>query len=98
MNNTLIDNSIQSLSMQETINKCLATDDVHTVSIATGYWDMPGLTLVVDKLEAFLRKNGTKLRLLIGKDPYVFVNQLKKPKIIKAMVNILSMRLLYLCK
>lgn len=81
MNNTLIDNSTQSLSMQETISNCLTTDDVHTVSIATGYWDMPGLALVVDKLEVFLKKEGTKLRLLIGKDPYVFANQLKKPKV-----------------
>ena len=81
MNNTLIDNSTQLLSMQETITKCLSTDDVHTVSIATGYWDIPGLALLVDKIDAFLKKEGTKLRLLIGKDPYVYANQLKKPKV-----------------
>lgn len=81
MNNTLIDNSTEQLSMQNTLNDCLSQDGLQTVCIATGYWDMPGLALVVEKLEFFLKKDGTKLRLLIGKDPYVFANQLKKPKV-----------------
>ena len=81
MNNTLIDNSTEQLSMQKTLNDCLSQDGLQTVCIATGYWDMPGLALVVEKLEFFLKKDGTKLRLLIGKDPYVFANQLKKPKV-----------------
>ena len=42
---------------------------------------MLGLALIVDQLESFLKKDGTKLRLLIGKDPYVFASQLKKPKV-----------------
>lgn len=81
MNNTLIDNSTEQLSMQKTLNDCLSQEGLQTVCIATGYWDMPGLALVVEGLEAFLKKEGTKLRLLIGKDPYVFANQLKKPKV-----------------
>ena len=67
--------------MQKALNECLSQDCFQTVSIATGYWDMPGLALIVDQLEAFLNKDGTKLRLLIGKDPYVFASQLKKPKV-----------------
>ncbi len=81
MNNTLIDNSSLELSMQKTLNDCLSLDCFQTVSIATGYWDMPGLALVVDKLEDFLKRDGTKLRLLIGRDPYVFASQLKNPKV-----------------
>lgn len=81
MNNTLIDNSTEQLSMQTALNQCLSQDCFHTVSIATGYWDMPGLALIVDQLEVFLKKDGTKLRLLIGKDPYVFASQLEKPKV-----------------
>lgn len=81
MNNTLIDNSTEQLSMQTALNKCLSQDCFQTVSIATGYWDMPGLALIVDQLEAFLKMDGTKLRILIGKDPYVFASQLKKPKV-----------------
>ncbi len=81
MNNTLIDNSTEQLSILKTINDCLSQDCFQTISIATGYWDMLGLALIVDQLESFLKKDGTKLRLLIGKDPYVFASQLKKPKV-----------------
>ncbi len=80
MNNTLIDNSTQELSMLEKVNECLAQNHILNVNIATGYWDMPGLALVADKLEEFLQKDGSKLRLLIGKDPYVYAYQVKNPK------------------
>lgn len=101
MNNTLIDNSTELLSMQKTLNDCFLQEGLQTVYIATGYWDMPGLALVVDKLEIFLKQEGTKLRLLIGKDPYVFANQLKKPKVksplfpddyIKTDINVLELK------
>lgn len=80
MNNTLIDNSIEALSMTSTLKKCLAIDGIKTVSIATGYWDIPGLALLQEELRAFIEKDGTMLRLLIGKDPYIYANQLKSPK------------------
>lgn len=81
MKNKLIDNSTDQLSMLNTIKACLTQEGLEMVSIATGYWDIPGLSLVVDELESFLKKDGTKLRLLIGKDPYVYASQLKKPKV-----------------
>ena len=68
MNNTLIDNSTEQLSMLKVLNDCLSQDCFQTISIATGYWDIQGLSLIVDGLETFLKKDGTKLRLLIGKD------------------------------
>ena len=80
MNNTLIDNSIEALSMTATLRKCLAIDGIKTVSIATGYWDIPGLAILQENLRSFIEKEGTTLRLLIGKDPYIYVNQLKSPK------------------
>ena len=80
MNNTLIDNSIEALSMTATLKKCLATDGIKTVSIATGYWDIPGLAILQEDLRSFIKKDGTMLRLLIGKDPYIYANQLKSPK------------------
>lgn len=46
MNNTLIDNSVESLSMTITLKECLLSDGVKTVSIATGYWDIPGLAIL----------------------------------------------------
>lgn len=80
MNNTLIDNSIETLSMTTILKKCLSIEGVKTISIATGYWDIPGLAILQEDLRHFLKKEGTMLRLLIGKDPYVYSNQLKSPK------------------
>ena len=50
-----------------------------TIKIATGYWDIPGTALIVSSLRAFLEKEGTVLQLLIGSDPLVRADQLKKP-------------------
>lgn len=66
--------------MTATLRKCLAIEGIQTVSIATGYWDIPALAMLQEQLKSFLEKKGTKLRLLIGKDPYIYTNQLKKPK------------------
>ena len=82
MNNTLIDNSSDALSMTATLKKCLAIDGVKTISIATGYWDIPGLSLMQEDLRTFLQKDGTQFRLLIGKDPYVYATQIKEPSAI----------------
>ena len=80
MNNTLIDNSSEQLSMLQTLKACLASEDIQTVRIASGYWDLPGLALLVEDIRAFLDKEGTKLLLLIGKDPYIYASQVKNPK------------------
>ena len=66
--------------MLQTLKACLASEDIHTVRIATGYWDIPGLALLTDDIKAFLEKEGTSLFLLIGKDPYVYASQVKNPK------------------
>ena len=66
--------------MLHTLKECLALQDINTVKIATGYWDIPGLALLTDDIKAFLEKEGTKLLLLIGKDPYVYASQVKNPK------------------
>lgn len=79
MQNTLIDNSAQ-LQMQQTLRECLSLNGIHTVQIATGYWDLLGMALVLDELRTFLQKEGTKLQLLIGKDPFVYANQVVNPK------------------
>ena len=76
MNNTLIDNSAEQLSMLHSLKDCFALQDINTVKIATGYWDIPGLALLTDSIKAFLEKEGTKLLLLIGKDPYVYASQI----------------------
>lgn len=76
---TLIDNSSVDLSMSQTLKECITKEGVQVIRIATGYWDMKGMALIYDELKAFLDREGTQLQLLIGKDPYVYANQLKNP-------------------
>ena len=79
MNKTLIDNSA-NLKMVSVLRECISMTEMDTIRIATGYWDIPGTALVVDELQKFLERDGSKLKLLIGKDPYVYANMLKEPK------------------
>jgi len=78
MQNTLIDNSNEKLSMVYTLKECLS-QNVNHIRIATGYWDIPGTALIADELETFLQKEGAQLQLLIGKDPYVYASQVSNP-------------------
>ena len=80
IHNNLIDNSSDSLSMQTYIKRCILAEGIDKIQIATGYWDIPGMTLVIDELTSFLEREGTSLELLIGKDPYVYTSLLVKPK------------------
>lgn len=80
MNNHLIDNSSEQLSMAKTLKECFANEHFREVSIATGYWDIPGLALLTDSIIQFLEREGTRLKLLIGKDPSVYASQLRNPK------------------
>lgn len=80
MYNNLIDNSCEMLSMQTYLKRCIATQGIDKIQIATGYWDIPGMSLVVDELFTFLNRENTFLELLIGKDPYVYTSLLAKPK------------------
>lgn len=64
--------------MAHAITECLKTEGIHTIRIATGYWDLLGTALFTELLEAFLSKEGNKLQLLLGKDPYVYSQQLKE--------------------
>lgn len=77
MNNTLIDNSTDALSMQTYLKHCIGKEGIDHIRIATGYWDVPGMALVADELRAFLDREGTRLQILIGKDPYVYASHLK---------------------
>lgn len=79
MNKTLIDNSA-NLKMVNVLKQCISTPEINNIRIATGFWDVPGIALVIDELTAFLEKGNTKLKILIGKDPYVYAKMLKEPK------------------
>ena len=66
--------------MVDTLRKCITDRDINTIRIATGYWDIPGMALLKDELSEYLDREGTVLKLLIGKDPYVYANMVKEPK------------------
>ncbi|MBR4677740.1 MAG: DEAD/DEAH box helicase family protein [Bacteroidales bacterium] len=78
MTNTLIDNSAH-LKMVDTLRECINTPEIDTIRIATGYWDIPGTALILEALETFLQRDNTKLKLLIGKDPYVYYKMVQQP-------------------
>lgn len=73
--NTLIDNS-QNLKLADTLNGIIKMPEINEICIATGYWDLKGTSLLTDSLLQFLEREETSLRLLIGKDPAVFKNDL----------------------
>lgn len=80
MHNNLIDNSSDALSMQSYIKRCILAEGIDKIQIATGYWDIPGMALVLNELTSFLERDGTSLELLIGNDPYVYTSLLANPK------------------
>lgn len=69
---TLIDNSKEGYCMVEVLKECLKDKNVTEVYIATGFWDLRGTVLIFDELAEFLSREGSKFRLLIGKDPYLY--------------------------
>ena len=80
MHNNLIDNSSDSLSMRTYIKRCILAEGIDKIQIATGYWDIPGMALVLSELTSFLERDGTSFELLIGKDPVVYTSLLANPK------------------
>ena len=75
LGNTLIDNS-QNLKLVDTLNEIINIPEIQEICIATGYWDLKGTALITESLKKFLERDGTKLRLLIGKDPNVYQKDL----------------------
>ncbi|MBO7566502.1 MAG: helix-hairpin-helix domain-containing protein, partial [Bacteroidales bacterium] len=80
MTNTLIDNS-DNLMMVDALKECIKLSDIDTIRIATGYWDIPGMALILEELEAFLQKDNAKLKLLIGEDPRVYTTMIQEDKV-----------------
>ena len=77
---TLIDNSSEQLSMVSAVRDLLCDARCNTLKIATGYWDIPGTSLLVSQLKDFLQREDAKLQILIGTDPVVRSYQQKNPK------------------
>ncbi|QTQ12419.1 DEAD/DEAH box helicase family protein [Treponema parvum] len=80
MQSTLIDNS-EHLKLVNTLKELIKLSDITHIDIATGYWDILGTRLITEELRAFLERSpDTHVRLLIGKDPYLFAQYNADPK------------------
>ena len=79
MQNTLIDNSASNLTMTSILRRCISSAGLKEIKIATGYWDIPGISLVVSELRAFLEQDDAKLKLVIGREMLVYANQVLTP-------------------
>ncbi len=80
---TLLDNTPE-LKVVDKIKEVITKHDIKKIMIASGYWDLPGTALIVKELKALLGKDGTNIKLLIGKDPSIYYSQLEKdPKYVK---------------
>ena len=72
---TLIDNNTdpsKGYHMTEVLKECLEDTSIKEAYIATGYWDLRGTELLYEELQKFLARDGSKLRILIGKDPLIY--------------------------
>lgn len=69
LHNTLIDNSNDSLKMDAVINKIINDADISEICIATGYWDLPGTKVLYESLSSFLAREGTSVKMIIGREP-----------------------------
>ncbi len=77
ISNTLIDNSTDRLTMSSYLKELVSDPDCQNIKIATGYWDLKGMVLLINELKSFLSKEGTKLQLLLGSDPIMRANTLQ---------------------
>ena len=78
--NILLDNSTEAYQVGNAIRDLFSNPQYSQVSIATGYWDLPGMAEIYDALKAFLQREGTHFRLLLGEEPSVRAYQVRNPQ------------------
>jgi superfamily II DNA or RNA helicase len=75
----LIDNSHNEYQLGEVLRELLKDESYSQISIATGYWDLPGMVDIYDELKGFLEREKTSFRLILGEEPSVRAYQVRKP-------------------
>jgi len=73
----LIDNSSTEYQLGNVLKELIADNAYSEISIATGYWDLPGMVQIYDQLENYLERGNTTFRLLLGEEPSVKAYQVK---------------------
>jgi len=76
----LIDNTSAEYMLGDVLREMLSENQFTEISIATGYWDLPGMVSIFEPLKGFLERGHTKIRLLLGEEPSVKAYQLKNPQ------------------
>jgi superfamily II DNA or RNA helicase len=75
----LIDNSSNEYQFGVVLKELITDTAFSGISIATGYWDLPGMVELYQELSTFLERENTTLRLLLGEEPSVKSYQVKNP-------------------
>jgi len=75
----LIDNSSNEYQLGSVLKELIKDNAYSQISIATGYWDLPGMVEIFTELNEFLERDNTTFRLLLGEEPSVRAYQVKKP-------------------
>lgn len=75
----LIDNSSNEYQLGTILKELISDNAFMQISIATGYWDLPGMVEIYEELNEFIARENTILRLLLGEEPSVKAYQVKKP-------------------
>ena len=75
----LIDNSLNEYQLGSVLKELIADNSYSQISVATGYWDLPGMVEILPELSQFLERENISFRLLLGEEPSVKAYQVKKP-------------------
>lgn len=75
----LIDNSTEAYQLGTLLRECFLNPSFSEISIASGYWDLPGMADILPELEDFLHRPNTSFRLVLGEEPSVKAYQVRKP-------------------
>lgn len=76
----LIDNSNTDYQLGSIIKQLLSDNSFSEISIATGYWDLPGMVEIFSQLEKYLDRENTSFRLLLGEEPSIKSYQVSNPE------------------
>jgi ERCC4-related helicase len=75
----LIDNCSNEYQLGNVLKELIADNSYSQISIATGYWDLPGMVEILPELSRILERENISFRLLLGEEPSVKAYQVKKP-------------------
>lgn len=74
---SILDNSAERVQLKTVLAELLQSGNYTSFSVATGYWDLPAMREMLPVLRDFLsQRMFNEIRLLIGEEPKIRVNQL----------------------